>query len=515
VKWKSATTAAVQALAVVLLAGIAVTGSPLPSAADTPAGTVYGEGGAAVNPIMIKLLQQDSPNLAPDFGSYTNVDNDTGIADFVGTAANTFAADYAVTERPLTTAEAAKASADGRSFAYVPFAAAPVAIVTLVPNDLYTGNTDISPSEYCQHIPLTMVELADIYGFNSTTPMTNWADPRLECTSTGGTPDSVPITRWGNLDPTMENFALMTALDSTPTTEALYQAGLNNAFSSETGLTTNADPSEVWPYSKPSIPGGDEAVLGHMIGINSKTNAPSILAADIALGGTVPVSSDWTAAPLGAAWNLPTAAIQNAQGSFVSPSAASAAAAEADATLASTSDPTTNNLVTYVANATDAAAYNNYLMLQSYLVVPTNGLPADKATALAQFIRFVLGGAGQQDIASFGAAPATPAMVAAGLKVAQELNNEAALDADDTTASTTTTTTAGTASSSASTTTTSPTAVQSSASGMSGNSGSATTSASSLAVTGSNPLPLAMAGASFAILGEMARRRVRRRKARA
>ena len=65
-------------------------------------------------------------------------------------------------------------------------------------------------------------------------------------------------------------------------------------------------------------------------------------------------------------------------------------------------------------------------MLESYLVVPTNGLPTDKATALAQFIRFIVGGTGQADIESLGAAPATKAMMTADLAVAQQLNAEAA-----------------------------------------------------------------------------------------
>ena len=63
----------------------------------------------------------------------------------------------------------------------------------------------------------------------------------------------------------------------------------------------------------------------------------------------MPVASVWTGDPLGVPWNLPTAAVQNAQGAYVAPSTAAAAAAEADATLASTSDPTTNNLVTFNA----------------------------------------------------------------------------------------------------------------------------------------------------------------------
>ena len=36
-------------------------------------------------------------------------------------------------------------------------------------------------------------------------------------------------------------------------------------------------------------------------------------------------------------------------------------------------------------------AYNSYLMVESYLVVPTSGLSAAKASKLAQYIRFVVG----------------------------------------------------------------------------------------------------------------------------
>ncbi len=90
-----------------------------------------------------------------------------------------------------------------------------------------------------------------------------------------------------------------------------------------------------------------------------------------------PLSSVWAGAPQGTPWNIPTAAIQNAAGKFVPPSEAAAAASEADATM----DPTTH-LVTFAANPNNTAAYNNYLMVESYLVVPTSGLTAAKASKL-------------------------------------------------------------------------------------------------------------------------------------
>ncbi len=79
------------------------------------------------------------------------------------------------------------------------------------------------------------------------------------------------------------------------------------------------------------------------------------------------------------------------------------------------------------------------MMEESYLVVPTNGLSAAKATAMADFIRFVVGPTGQSDIESFGAAPATSAMVTADLSIAAQLDAEAAQGANSSSTTSTTT----------------------------------------------------------------------------
>ncbi len=498
-----------------LLAGLAllvtacVWAVPAPSMeAATVDGTIIGEGSDGVTPLMVKLLHDDAAGLKPDFGSYTGtVGVDQGTADFVGSAPGTFGSDYLVTERPLTTAEAAAAAANGRSFAYVPFAASPVALMTLVPNSSYTGSTTILPSQFCQHVPLSLDQLDGIFGAVNP-PYSSWGDSRLSCTASPSAPaDAVPFGRWANLDPTMENFALMTLLDSTPTSKSAFGDGLTNA--QKNGQATTGDPSasEHWPYSGTAVAGGDQTTLGKLIGLDARTGAPSSTAAQLMFGATMPVESDWTGDPLGVRWDLPTAAVENAAGGFVAPSAASAKAAEGDATLASTSDPTTDNLVTFNANAADATAYNNYLMLPAYLVVPTNGLSGDKARALAQLIRFAVGGTGQADITALGAAPATVAMVTADLAVAQELNAEAAATSG---ATTTTTTTASTASSTS--------GIDASSSG--GTSTASTvatdgsTSGGTLASTGGNSVPLLGLGVVLLACGETARQILRRRKAR-
>ncbi len=484
-----------------------------PSAgATTVANTLSGEGGTFLQPVVTKLVTDSHSNLDGLFGAYVTTGLDTGIRDFVGTGKNAFNADFAVTERPLTAAESATATANGRTYAYVPFAATPVAIGTLVPTSAYSGGNTIDSAQLCPHIDLKVADVGAIYGYDSAQPVNSWNDPRFKC-SNGLTLGFNPSLA-ANDDPSMANEALMALLDSDPTAKSYFAAGLQSAVATHSATTSSTTPTETWPYTGAYvIAGGDYPLIGKLLTINATTNAPSTTPAQLDLGATFPISSVWTGSPLGAPWNIPTAAIQNAAGSFVAPSSASATAAEASSTLAATSDPTTNNLVTFNPTSTDATAYDNYLMEESYLVVPTNGLPADKATAMANLIRFALGPEGQQDITSFGAAPATAAMDAAGLVVAAQLDAEAA-EAPSTTGASSTTTTTATA---AGTSSTGPTASSDTGSGASGSTGdtSGSSSSSGLAFTGSPDLvPLVGGGVLLLVGGAVGRRRLRRRAAR-
>ena len=482
--------------------------------ADTDPGTLSGEGGTFLQPVVTKLIDDAAPNLSGLFGGYVATGIDTGISDFVGSGPNQFGADFAVSERPLTSAEAATAKTDGRSFAYVPFAATPVAVATLVPDSTYTGGTTITSAQLCPHISLSVADIGALYGYDSTNPISNWSDPRFTCSN------SLPLNANGvtlaaNDDPSMSNSALMSLLDSDPTAKGYFTTGLASAFAANAATTTDTTPSEKWPYTGSYvIAGGDDPFIGKLLSINATTNTPSNESAGWVLGATFPVSSVWTGAPLGAPWNIPTGAVQNAQGSYVVPSTSAAQAAEGDATVARTSDPTTNNLVTFNGSTTDAAAYNSFLMEESYLVVPTSGLPANKDTALASLIRFVLGPKGQTDIKSFGAAPATSAMDTAGLTVAAQLDAQAAAGATTSTTvagspSTTTTSASGTTSSSAS-------GLSSSTGGGSSSSDSGTGSTGSdLAFTGAAGISQMVAtGGLFVVAGTLVRRRVRKRTVR-
>ena len=315
---------------------------------------------------------------------YSGETVDSGISDFVGSAPGTFTADAALSERPLTTAEVATATTNGRPITYVPFAATPVAIVTLVPTSTYdVASPTIVSSDFCQHIPLSVDQLGGLFGYDSAQPYA-WGDARIQCNSTTGLA-SYPVTRWANLDPTMENQSVMALLDSEQTSKGEFDAGLQQAVAQNAATTTDDTPSEHWPFSANTYPQGDESLIEHMVNIDPRSNVPSTDSSFWHLGAIAPISSEWTGAPLGAQWNFPTAAVENAASANVAPSVAAAQAAENSTTLA------TDNTVTFNPNTQDATAYNNYLMLEDYLVVPTAGLDAAKDKALAQFIRFVIG----------------------------------------------------------------------------------------------------------------------------
>jgi ABC-type phosphate transport system substrate-binding protein len=507
---RAATISMVMTLA---LAGLLFAPSPARAGADTDPTTLIGQGGSFLEPVISKLLNDDAASLQPLSGSYLLTDDNSGIAAFVGSAPGQFSADFTVTQRPLTAAESATAAADGRSFAYVPFAATPVAIATLVPTDEWEASASltITASGFCQDMPLTVELLGEIFGNDQASPLSYWDDPRITCPAGGGTNGTTsahfPIYPWANLDPSMANFALMALLDSDPTSKGYF----DTALAGNSSLTTSDTPSELWPFAGSTVPGGDQPLIGKLLDLNAETNVPGTLASSWLLGGIAPLSSVWTGAPLGVPWDLPTAAVQNAQGAFVAPSTSAATAAENDATLTSTSSGTTNNLVTFNSVDTDAASYNSSLMEESYLVVPTSGLSAAKAAALAQVVRFMLGPSGQQDVESFGSAAATPAMQTAGLKVAAELNAESVAAANPATASGLAAAgTAGATSAASGTGTGSP-----SAGSTDGSSGSGDGSGGDLAFTGTDHLGAwIFLGVVMIGAGEFWRRRLKRREVR-
>jgi len=454
------------------------------------------EGGSFADPI-INLLQNDPAALtaiSPFTPSYFDADVDQARQDFVAGAT-----DYAVTELPLTAGEAATAAQNGRSFAYVPFAASPLAIAAVVE---CSQTSTLTATTFCGTIKVTVPILAQI--FTDLPPTASpppgglgigrWNDPELTALtpSLGGVSTaSADITALEDVQPAASNYALETLFVNNATAKPIWDAYLKFYE----GVTDDT-PTDLWPHTN-GTSGGDVTLAQSLIPINEQANPPAPPSNPQTWGQGVvaPLPIDWTGAPR----NIPTMAVQNAAGAFVQPSVASMSAALQDATM----DPTTN-LVTFTANPNDAAAYP--IPVMSYLVVPTSGLAPAKATALTAFIKFVLGSTGQAEVESLGAAGVTPAMVTAGLQVATQVAAEA---------STTTTTTTTSPTTSTSTSTSTSASPNTSGQGVAGGSGAAaattSTSSPSLALTGGVPWPVPLVGGALVLVGFVARRTLRSR----
>ena len=362
--------------------------------------TLVGEGGSLAEPIVNKLMSDGAAGSAPLSLSYFNANVDQGRDDFVNRAA-----DFDVTELPVSSADTTIATTNGISFAYVPFAASPVAIGAIVECEL---DQTLEPTTMCPNLQVTVPQLAGLF----TQDIGSWDSSQLSKISAGQ-----PITPFAQgavvspqllADPSASTEALIALFDADTTASATWSAFVTSL------KATNDAPTETWP-TKGGVHGGDAVLAKTLVPLVPSTSLPQPNPATWGLGDIAPLASDWIGPPE----NIPTIAVQNKANAFVSPTVAGATAAVKDARF----DPSTN-LVTFQNSATDTAAYP--LMVMSYLVVPTSGLPASKATALAAFIRFVLGTKGQADVSTLGAAPVTPAMVTAGMSVANEVADSGA-----------------------------------------------------------------------------------------
>ena len=260
---------------------VATVGGPTAAArADTDPTALVGEGGSFLSPVTNLLLNTDS-GLGPLNPQYSDSNLDDAVADFVGTAPGKFNADFVVTERPFTSTESATAKSNNRSFAYVPFTATPVAIAVFAVctlNDLTTGN--LTPKTFCPGMRLTPALLGKIFtdglDLKDGSPLAGWSDSRLTQADGSPIPDSNTIGLASTLLPSAENAALLTIIDSDPTSKQELDDALANP--NITPSTTSDTPGETWPFHVAhSYVGGDAGLLGKELTIVSTTNAPASL----------------------------------------------------------------------------------------------------------------------------------------------------------------------------------------------------------------------------------------------
>lgn len=457
------------------------------SATDV-ATTLFAEGGSFELNLINKLQADGGSSIEPMVPAFFNANVDQSRNDF---AAGT--ADYAVSEFPLTTAQAATATQNHRSFAYVPFAASAVAIATVV---ICSDTATFQPTTLCENLQLTVPLLAKVF----TIGVNTWNDPQLSQLG-GGKPvlcsaASCSISAETQTSPTASSWALASLFLSDPAAKTVW-----DTYLLKQQKITDDTPSEIWPGA--GVTGGDLSLAQGLVPVNQATLVPLTNPAQWGVGTVAPLPADWLGPPRNIFTTDPTTnktiAIQNAAGKYVGPSSDATEAALSDATA----DANTN-LVTFHSNANNTAAYPIDVM--SYLIVPTSGLSPDKAKALSAFIKFVLGPTGQADVKALGDAPVTTSMVSAGLKVADQVATQ---QGQSTTATTTTTTTSTTNTTAAVVTAASTSNTSNPATVASATSNGAPSPA--LAFTGGIPLPIAVAGGGFLLLGDFFRRVVRRR----
>ena len=494
-------------VAVVVAGAVAV--NPMTSNkswADTPS-ILAAEGGSFSEPV-INALQGDAAAVTaiqPLVPQFFDANIDLSRDDFAATTALTGTpVDYIVSELPLSDSQKAIAGQNGRTFAYVPFAASAVAIGaivecnaahTITPTTFCGAVCPSSTTSFCGPLEVTVAQLAKLLTFGS---IGTWNSPeltQLNPSLSGVLGSGSQVLPKNAVQPAATYAALASLFQSDQTAEPIWSQFLQNNQSS--GVTA----SDRWP-SGLGESGGDSTLAQDLVPL-LQVNNPPIPNPDPTQWGVGKIAAlpeSWMGAPR----NIPTLAIQNAASTFVLPTTNSMTAAVNDATM----DPT-SNLVRFNASASDAAAYP--IPVMSYLVVPTSGLDPVKAKALAAFIRFVLSDAGQADVKKAGAVPPRADMVNAGLHVAD------LVAAQGTTTTTTSTTVPPTTSTSSSTSTqpsTSGSSGSDSGTGGAGGSGSGATggdNGSSLAMTGGVPWSLATLGGLLLIVGSAARRTMRRR----
>ena len=219
------------------------------------------------------MIQDDAAGASPTSLVFSGETVDSGISDFVGSAPSTFNADSAVSERPLTATEAATATTNGRPIAYVPFAATPVAIVTLVPTIPSTRPAHHRPpSAVCPAHPVVRRRPGSHVrpGRATLPPGAIRGFPARRPRVSPATPSPLGQPRPDHGEPGLDGGSGQRS-DGQGVLRRRAPAGA----SSECGDKTSDTPSEHWPYAANTYPRGDQSLIEHMVNIDPRSNVPT------------------------------------------------------------------------------------------------------------------------------------------------------------------------------------------------------------------------------------------------
>ncbi len=382
---------------------------------STATGELEGEGGQYDQPWWDAIVASTPPSYGSDPVQFLSSPGmDQARQDLV-----TGLADFAVAQGPLTgpipTAvadevgvnpdEAGTASQNGLNVAYVPIALEAVAVpfVVIQPGGCSGTQGTISDPFGCtllatMNMSPTTLETA-FEGITS-----SWDTPAIQADNGGTGFSSILSSEIQGPYP-----ATMTKADASNGALTSYFLGTTAQSTWDAWAGSYGAPADMalysWPKKAPES-AGNQFQESDMIADMIPRNPQSPDVADV-MGSW---AGGYNISALPWAWtfpaytkypnaNLPDVSIENAAGGFVEPGYASMEAALSYASLGS------SNMVTFGASTTDKTAYPAPMMTTEYLVVPLDGLPADKAATLAGLIGYLLSANGQSAICSAGYLP--------------------------------------------------------------------------------------------------------------
>ena len=227
-----------------------------------------------------------------------------------------------------------------------------------------------------------------------------WNDPAVTALNPTALLPNTPLVVTFRADASGDNYIFSSYIQNT---QPAVWAGFTGAMGARNG------PSAVWPTPATGGNSAGQYNEGSWVSQNGSDNASNYVASSL---NTITYVETGYAQE----HNMPCAYVQNAAGSFVSPSAVSDARALTHDTI---NISTGEQDLSGVFNAPEADAYS--ISAYSYLVTQTSGMSPDKGKALSQFVLF-LACQGQQSAQRLGYTPLPPELISLDFAAAAKMN---------------------------------------------------------------------------------------------
>jgi phosphate transport system substrate-binding protein len=334
----------VAALAVLGVVGaLALTTGPVAGAATGP--TVSGGGSSFVG-LLMSQWRADAAKPPYDASvSYTSADSGFGRAKFASGEL-----DFGMSDIPFTASELP--DVQGRPFAYVPAAAAPLGITFNVIGDDGARITDLD---------LTAEAVCRLF----TVPGIRWDDPSVVATNPGVRLPSRAVRPIVRSDRAGTSYVLSEfCLDRAPAVWDAFRSFIGTGQYFQDGDLAARVPVSQWPHGYGSVATG---FAGDGVGDAVSAHADAVTYTEVRYTKVL---------------NLPAAAVQNSSGAFVAPT--NAAGTRGLAFSSWRPDGT----IDLANQGPDPDAY--FPSTYSYAIVPTAGFDPDKGAVLARFLDYAV-----------------------------------------------------------------------------------------------------------------------------